>query len=213
MKLLVALLLSVALPAVALARLPPPPDMPFTDRDPAARVYFGSLDTERGQARLARHLERKPGDSRGWSARAFWHSLQGNADAVLADLERARDASDGSSRRQRERLWSEGWIRLNLGQVPEAAAAWSKAVRLHGGRPYWVAYSFAVLAELGGERQTALAWYRRAASDMPARWGTRHGMLGATGHWQEGQRAAMIALYEAYADERDGTADASAASH
>lgn len=189
---------------------PPPPDAGvFADRDNAARVWFRSLHTDRGRAQLQRHLQRKPDDSRAWSASAFLHAQRGDAAAALADLERARGVIVDSPLRERETLWSEGWIRLTLGQVPEARNAWVQALRLHGGRPYWVPYTFAVLAELGGERHTALAWYERAARAMPARWGTRHGMLAHTRHWQASERAAMVALYEAWAAQRDGTTAAS----
>ncbi len=181
------------------AQVPPPPaGVRFKQPDRAARVFFGGLDSERGLAKLEAHLQRRPEDSRGWSARAFWHSLHGRSDQALADLERARDLLDGSELRERELSWSEGWIRLNLGQVPEAREAWFRALQLHGGQPGWVSYSFAVLAERGGERSVALQWYARAAADWPAVWGTRRGMLDATRHWNPPERAAIVDLYEAW---------------
>lgn len=199
LKLLCAGGLALLLSFSVLAQVPPPPrGQSFMHPDRSARVFFTELDTARGLAKLEAHLQRRPEDSRGWSARAFWHSLQGRSDEALADLERARGVIDGSPLREREVLWSEGWIRLNLGQVPEAREAWTRAVQLHGGRPYWASYSFAVLAELGGERHIALQWYAIAAADRPAVWGTRHGMLAYTRHWNPSERAAIVALYEAW---------------
>lgn len=182
----------------AVAQVPPPPEGRFNERDIAARVYFPRLHEPAGLDALFRHLEKRPGDSRGWTARAYWHAVHGREAEALADLERARSVIDRSVRRTRETLWSEGWIRLLLGHVPEASAAWTEAIRLHGGRPYWAPYSFALLAELGGERHTALAWYQRAAWDYPERWGTRRGVLHHTRHWREPERAPMLALYEAW---------------
>lgn len=200
------LLLVLLCAGVAAAQVPPPPAERFKHPDPAARVYFPRLDEAAGLDKLFRHIEKRPGDSRGWTARAYWHAVNGREAEALADLERARGVIDGSQRRMRETLWSEGWIRLLLGHVPEASAAWTEAVGLHGGRPYWVPYSFALLAELGGERQIALAWYQRAVWDYPERWGTRHGVLRHTRHWRDPERLPMLALYEAWLAGKQGKA-------
>lgn len=182
------------------AQVPPPPAQRFLDPDPAAHIFFPRLDEPAGLNKLNRHLQERPEDSRGWSARAYWHAVHGREAEALADLQRARGVIERSPRREREVLWSEGWIRLLLGHVPEAAAAWTAAVQQHGGRPYWAAYSFALLAELGGERHTALAWYQRAVYDNPERWGTLHGMRGYTRHWRAEERAPMQQLYLAWRD-------------
>ncbi len=191
--------------AAAAAQVPPAPaEGRFLDPDRAARVHFGELDSEHGRARLERHLQRRPDDSRGWTARAFWHAVtHGDAAAALADLERARGVIEGHPLRERETLWSEGWIRLHLGHVPEARDAWTRAMQMHGGRPFWVPHSFAVLAELGGERHVALGWYAVAVRDMPQRWGSREQALAYTRRWRDAERNAMLALHDAWRAERD----------
>jgi tetratricopeptide (TPR) repeat protein len=170
----------------------------FVEPDVTARIYFSHTDTARGRARLDRHLERRPNDSRALAGRAYQAAIDGQVQLALADLDRARAAAQGSSRREREVLWSQGWIHLNLGQFNQAAAAWNEALQRHQGKPYWIPYSFAVLAELAGERTVALAWYEIAAHSWPSVWGTRHGMQQHTRHWRDGERAAIYRLYDAW---------------
>lgn len=184
--------------AAAAQVAPPPAAAVFIDRDSAARVFFPALETEAGRARLERYLRRRPDDPRAWGARAYVHALDGNVDAMRADLERAHGVVDANALATRNTLWSEGWARLHVGQVPEAHAAWTRAMQMHGGQPFWVPYTFALLAELGGERHTAMAWLELAARAMPGRWGTRDAVLASTRHWQDAEREAMLALFDAW---------------
>lgn len=174
----------------------------FVESDVAARIYFSETDTARGRARLDRYLARKPDDSRALAARAFQAAIDGQPESARSDLERARVAARGSGRREREVLWSEGWIHLNLGQFSAASAAWREAWQRHQGKPYWIPYSFAVLAELAGEREVALAWYEIAVRSWPRVWGTRHGMQQRTRHWRDGERTAIYRLYDAWSVRR-----------
>lgn len=195
-------LLLAALPVAA--QVPAPPaGATFRDPDPAAHIHFRDLDTTRGIAKLERHLEKQPDDPRGWSASAFRHSLKNDAEAALAELAKARALVGSSERRQRELLWSTGWIHFNLGDYAAASAAWIEAVKTHGGQPWWVPHSFAVLAELAGERETALAWFTLAAQNSPSVWGTRRGTQRYVRSWNELERAAALRLYEAMAVARD----------
>jgi tetratricopeptide (TPR) repeat protein len=175
---------------------PPPADGVFTDPDPTALIFFPRVDTPAGRARLDAHISANPADSRGWGARAVAHAFAGEADAALADLERARGVNDANPMRLRNTLWSEGWARLHLGHVPEAHAAWSESVLHHGGRPFWVPYSFALLAELGGEPHVALAWYEIAVRSAPQKWSQREALERATRHWQPAEREAIRAVFE-----------------
>lgn len=203
-KLLATLLLFASLALPAAAQLPTPPDgATFTDPDRAARIHFRDLDTERGAAKLQRHLEAKPNDPRAWTASAFRHSLERNAEAAIEHLERARALVGDSDRKRRELLWSEGWIQLNLGNYPAASTAWIEAVKTHGGQPRWVPHSYALLAERAGERGTALAWFALAARNHPQTWGTRHGVLQYTRPWHQHERDAALRLYEAHAEARN----------
>jgi tetratricopeptide (TPR) repeat protein len=187
----------LAASALATAQVAAPPaDSVFTDPDPTAKVFFPRVETPSGRARLDAHIAANPADSRGWGARAVAHAFAGESDAALADLERARGVNDSNPLRQRNTLWSEGWARLHLGHVPEAHAAWSESVRLHGGRPFWVPYSFALLAELGGEPHVALAWYETAVRSAPQKWSQRGSLERATRHWQHAEREAILAVFE-----------------
>ena len=170
----------------------------FIQADPAARIYFPRLDTERGRNRLARHVARLPEDSRGWSAQAYLAAIEGQPERVEYGLSQARHTAGDSVLRQREALWSEGWVRLQLDQPSTAAAAWLQAMQLHRGRPYWVPYSLAVLGELAGERNVAVAWYALAARSAPSVWGTRYGMQQYTSHWRESEREAIARVYDAW---------------
>ena len=187
--------------SLAQAQIPPPPaGVKFTDPDPTARVFFPRIASELGRSRLDRHIERHPQDPRGWSGRAFAASLQGKRESATADLARAHALIGGDPIRQREVLWSTGWIQLTLGRFDRAAEAWVQSVKLHGGRPYWVPYSFSVLAELAGQRDIALAWYSVAVDDAPRTWGRRRAMVDKTSHWQVRERDAIRRVYEAWSD-------------
>ena len=171
----------------------------FVEPDVTARIFFSDTSTARGRARLDRYLERNPDDSRALTAQAYQAAIDGQVQHAMAYLEHARAAAKGSSRREREVLWSQGWIYLNLGQYDEASAAWTQSLQVRGGKPYWIPYSFAVLAELASEREVALAWYGIAAHSWPSVWGTRRGVRQHTKHWRDSERDAIYRLYDAWA--------------
>lgn len=194
-------LLALLLSAAATAQPPPlllAADQHYRDDDPAARIWFFAVDSATGRAHLDAYIADHPADPRGWSALAYAHALAGEVEACEQALQRAEQRAGSSALKQRRAAWSEGWARLQLGQVESAMRAWGRAYRLHGGHPYWVPASMAVAAELGGRRQQALAWYTLAAKAFPERWTRPDGIARTTAHWRPAEREAMSALAAAW---------------
>jgi len=85
----------------------------------------------------------------------------------------------------------------NSRSAKAAASAWSGSAHLHGGQPYWLPYSMAVLAELDGPRDLAIRWYAAAVRSQP-RWGRSEGVARSTWYWQRKESEAMDRVFDAW---------------
>lgn len=143
---------------------------------------------------LTQVIQQNPHNVAARVARAYQLKNAGALDRAHEDLDLAAvDAVPGSPQAQHV-LWSRGWVNYDLGNYAGALDDWAKEVDVHGGSPFWAAYSFALLYWTVDDHDTAMAWYDAAvASD--ADWGTDGGVAAHTEHWRAAQKDAMQAAF------------------
>lgn len=170
MRLVASLTLAFTLlasPALA-AELRHPEPGTYVDADHQARERVAQLEDQARFDALRRHALRGQLRADGLAALGYAYALRGEAEDARAMLALAREYAGQRRDLLRHVLWSSGWAHLNLGDYDAAAEAWQASAELHGGRPFWLPYSMAVLAELRGERELAIQWYDAAARSQSA---------------------------------------------
>lgn len=168
----------------------------YADPDPAAVVWYPAPGN-RGKYRelLNKEVQRHPRNVVARVQRAYLLDRAGNHERAQRDYEAALDASAPDSLERRHILWSRGWSRYDMGDIAGALADWRESVRLHGGHPSWVAYTFALAYWTQDDKPRALAWYDAAAASKQE-WSTEAGMTDNTRHWRPEQRERIQALFE-----------------
>lgn len=191
-----SLLLSCLLP-VAWAGDAATPGL-HADDDPAA-VAWQAPPGQKAKFRelLNAELRRHPRNVSARVHRAYLLDRAGDHERAQRDYDAALEAASPNGLEHRHVLWSRGWSRYDMGDVPGALQDWRECVRLHGGRPYWTPYTFALAYWTQGDSAQALAWYAAAVASN-SKWGTEAGMTDKTRHWRPEQRERMQALFEAW---------------
>lgn len=179
------------------AELPRPDASAYADSDAQARVRVAQLEDDRRFDALRRIAMRGQAGADGLVALGYAYALRGEEADARATLALAREYAGERGSLLRHVLWSSGWTYLNLGDYASAANAWQESAQLHGGRPFWLPYSMAVLAELDGQRALAIEWYEAATRSQP-RWAHAEGVAQATHFWQPKETAALDRLFHAW---------------
>lgn len=196
-----ALVISAPLGLAAASGFPRPQHQSYLDSDPQAFIHVPGLQDEARFKVLRRQAARGRTTVEGLAALAYAHSIRGNAAEARSTLSLALDYASQRRKLRQHVLWSAGWTHLHLGDYSAAAQAWVESAELHQGRPRWLAYSMAVLAELDGHRVEALEWYSAAARSQ-ARWTDAEEIARTTGHWQPKEREALHGLFLAWQAEQ-----------
>lgn len=170
----------------------------YVDKDPAA-IAAHPLPGRQGRFRelLNVELQRHPNNVSARIHRAYLLDRAGDHARAQRDYEAALEAAPAGSVERRHVLWSRGWSRYDMGDVPGALEDWRECADQHGGRPYWVAYTFALAYWTRGDKPQALAWYAAAVASN-GEWGSKAGMVEKTRHWRPEQRERMRALFQAW---------------
>ena len=198
LRYMLATLLVVLLPGAALGSgFPLPQHERYTDQDRQARILVPGLQDDAVFNDLRRLASRGRTTAEGLSALAYAYALRGDSEASRSSLEQALEHAGKRKKARRHVLWSAGWTYLHLGDYPAAAQAWTESAELHGGRPQWLPYSMAVLAELDGRAEEAFAWYE-AATRSQARWSRADEVERSTRHWNATERQALQRLFLAW---------------
>ena len=182
----------------------------YRDRDPAAL----GLHTRPGSRNKLRHavertLKKDPQNVAALSQRGYWHAEEGEDELARQDYDAAMAASADNPANRARVHWSRGWSRYGRGDIAGAIDDWHQAEVLHGGKPYWVPYTYAVAYWTLGDRDRALVWYDVAVASN-ARWGEKSDMKKLTSHWRDGEKQQLHALFAAWQGSRE---QASAAAH
>lgn len=198
---LAALCLAWAMPWMSTIAAPAA-DLPdagvYDDEDPAA-MHLQAPPGMRSQlrARVNAALAKNPRNAPALVHRAYFFLQSGDVDRAMRDFDAAVLAAEPGSVYERNVLWSRGWANYDLGRYQETLQDWQRAARLHGGHPYWLGYSYALLYWTTGEQDAALAWFDAAVAATPE-WGTREGLADKTKFWNPVQRERMQAMFAAW---------------
>ncbi|WP_454832107.1 tetratricopeptide repeat protein [Pseudoxanthomonas wuyuanensis] len=208
----IALLAWVALLAwtgTAVAAAPVAEEALYDDPDPAAQAFHPPPGGRaKFRALLAQRLQRNPRDPVALIQRAYLYLNGGYPEEARRDFEAALSASPPGSPLERRVLWSRGWAEYDLGNVAGALRDWQRAEELHGGRPYWVGYSYALAYWTIGSEEQALNWFDAAVAATPE-WGSDEGFFMLTRHWRPAQRERMKVMYSTWKERRAGEQAAS----
>jgi tetratricopeptide (TPR) repeat protein len=134
------------------------------------------------------------------SHRAYLFIRSEDFDLARRDFERALDVSKHDPR-HRQVLWAYAWGLYDMKDVEGALARWRETEKLHGGRPFWVPYTYALAYWTLRDRETALTWFSTNVRSEPE-WGTREGFEDRIRHWRPEQKAEMRALFDAWSKQR-----------
>lgn len=154
-----------------------------------------------GRARLRQRvnaaIQENPHNAPALAQRAYFFQEGGDLVRARRDFDAAIAAAEPGSEFERNVFWSRGWAEYDLGDYAATLSDWQRAVALHGGKPFWAAYSFALLYWTAGQGDAALAWYDAAVLSNP-QWGNEEGFTDRTKHWTPRQRERMRALFDAW---------------
>lgn len=168
----------------------------YADNDNAA-AYLAPPPGMRSQFRNAINatLRKNPKNAAALVHRAYLFLDAGDTQRARRDFDAAIAVAEPGSERERHVLWSRGWANYDLGEYEALLADWQRAVSLHGGKPSWAPYTFALLYWTMGQPDVALGWYQAAVA-ANGEWGNEAGFATRTKHWNPHQREAMQALFD-----------------
>lgn len=157
----------------------------YTDPDPSASaIHPGPGRFANFRRAIDAHLRKNPRNVTALAQRAYIHYATGYLEHGERDYTRALELSADDPMLQRRVLWSWGWS-LWIAEQPQAALRqWQLAEKQHGGHPFWVPYTYALVYWQLGQKELALAYYA-AAVRSDARWGNAAGFAEKTGHWRD----------------------------
>lgn len=167
----------------------------YAEEDPAAVAWHPPPGQQaKFRELLNKELRRHPRNVVARVHRAYLLDRAGSHERAQRDYDAALEAAAPQGLEHRHILWSRGWSRYDMGDVTGALGDWRECVRQHGGRPHWVAYTFALAYWTLDDRAQALAWYEAAVASNKE-WGTEAGMTERTKRWRPEQRERMEALF------------------
>lgn len=174
----------------------------YTQEDRAA-VAYSPLPGHRGKfrERLNKELQRHPRNVSARIHRAYLLERAGDPARAQRDYDAALEAAPPGGVEHRHILWSRGWSRYGAGDVAGALEDWQECAQRHGGKPFWVPYTFALAYWTQGDKSRALAWYDAAVASN-GEWGTEAGMAHRSRHWRPEQRELIRSLFEAWSAAR-----------
>jgi len=194
---LLVVLLASPLSATEIATAMPPQGV-YRDSDNAANALVKPPGM-RSQFRQAVNaaIQKNPKNATALAHRAYLFLDSGDVVRARRDFDAAIAAAEPGSDMERHVLWSRGWAAYDLADYQAALADWQESASLHGGQPFWVPYTYALLYWTIGQHEAALAWYQTAV-DSNEEWGNEAGFAKRTRHWKAPQREAMRALFDAW---------------
>jgi Tfp pilus assembly protein PilF len=178
------------------------PDGVFADPDHAANA-MSPRPGNRAKFRQAVNatIQKNPRNVAALSQRAYMFMEGGDLARARRDYDTALSVAEPGSAYERHVLWSRGWASYEQGDYAATHADWQRAITLHGGRPFWAAYSLALLYWTTGQHDLAVHWYDTAVASR-AEWGSADGMAELTDHWTPPQQERVRALFSRWSEDR-----------
>ena len=198
-------LVLAALAGIAQAAGPLPVHLPqgvYREDDPAAAAMRPPSGNPFDYRRyLDAVIQQSPDNVAALVARAYLLKNSGQVKRARRDWERAAAAATPGSPQERHLQWSRGWGHYDLGEYEDAFEDWRRALDAHGGRPFWVPHTMALLYWTTGDRDTAVAWYDAAVATN-GDWATEDGFEARTDSWRPQQRERMREAFAAWKQRR-----------
>ena len=175
--------------------VPGPASALYTDADPAASYLVvppGRRAAYRKMINVA--IQKNPRNSVALAHRAYLFAEGDDPARAKRDFDAALESSLSDEVLHRNVLWSRGWVNYDLGSTDLALQDWRKAEGLHGGRPYWVTYTYALAYWTMGEKALAVQWFDSTVDATPA-WGHDDGFEQKIKYWRPRQQENMRGLF------------------
>lgn len=187
--------LVLAAPAAAQDALPTPAER-YVDKDGAAVMPKEVAPNDnRARRQLEQILEYSPEHVPARVQHGFHLVARGMNNRAEQEFEYAIRISDPDSLNQRHAHWGYGWGLFRMGEYRRAIAQWMEAERLHGGKPAWAPWTYAIGLWMAGDRELALQFWNAAVRSDPDRWGASRGLEREIRDWFPNQRLAAEALH------------------
>lgn len=176
----------------------PPPDALYVDADPAA-LRIVAIDPEDNGQRVALEnmLRREPRNVVARLQNAQYLVDRGQRARVPRELAAAERAAPEDSVLRRSVHFNAGWMHFRMGDFDAARSEWLHAWRQHGGHPDWVPIAFALALWSQGDRETALLYFRAAASAQPEQWGSAEAVEASSSSLRANERFALQSMQQA----------------
>lgn len=167
----------------------------YNEPDPAAAAIKAPPGMQsKLRAMINATLRKNPRNVPALVHRAYSFLNAGDTERAIRDFDAAAAAVEPASDYERHLLWSRGWANYDMDRYEEALHDWQRAAQLHGGHPFWLPYSYALLYWTMDEKEVALDWFDAAVASTPE-WGIAEGMEGRIRHWRPRQQQRMRELF------------------
>lgn len=169
-------------------------DALYVDPDPAAYAVHPSAE-KRDQflVELDRQIMKEPENPYFIAVRAYQYCLDGQVLECDQSFIRALNIKSVSNEDIRHVLWSKGWSMFILQRYQQAIDDWKEAERLHGGKPYWAAYTLSIAYWRAGDKMQAVHYFDLAVKSNKV-WGNDAERARLTAHWKAAEKNAMQEL-------------------
>lgn len=193
---LVVLVCFFALPAQAAL----PEAEVYIDPDLSAAAYHAKPG-RKGELRKTfdKRIQKNPRDVIALSHRAYLFVRSGEFDLARRDFERALEVSKYGDPKYRQVLWAYGWALYDMQDIEGALSRWQLNEKMHGGRPFWAPYTYALAYWTLRDRETALAWFSTAVRSEPTL-ATAEGLKERMRVWRPEQKKEMQDLFVAWSE-------------
>jgi tetratricopeptide (TPR) repeat protein len=176
----------------------PPLDASYIDSDAAAqRVAAIDANDSDQRSALENTVRREP---RNVIARIQYAQLQLDRSMrarVPRELASALRFAGEDSNLLRSVHFNAGWMHYRMGEFDAARSHWLQAFQQHGGHPDWVPVAFALALWGQGDRDTALAYFRLAATARPEQWGSAQAVETSAAALGANERFALLSMHQA----------------
>ena len=189
--------LAPALPAAAqqATTLPSPADR-YLDKDAAAVMPEVIAATDnRGRQELEQLLEYSPQHVPARVKNAFHLIARGLNRRAEQEFEYAIRVAKPASLALRHAHWAYGWGLFRMGEYRRAIEQWMQAEALHGGKPVWAPWTYAIGLWVAGDTELAVRFWTAAVRSDPERWGASRGLEREIADWPANQRLAAEGLH------------------
>ncbi|MGH8108137.1 MAG: tetratricopeptide repeat protein [Arenimonas sp.] len=163
----------------------------YVDPDPAAYAINPAAEKrDLFLVEVDQQIAKEPDNAYFIAVRAYQYCLDGEVSTCDEYYARALNSKSVSPEDMRYVLWSKGWSMFILKRYRQAIADWKEAEHLHGGKPFWIAYTLSIAYWCAEDKEQALNYFELAVKSNKA-WGDDDMRAELTSHWKPAEKKAM----------------------